>query len=43
MADDDPLVVPLLDDLNFAETVANVLTSLPFIALGIQAPRLCEL
>ncbi|XP_062171053.1 uncharacterized protein LOC133876826 [Alnus glutinosa] len=26
-------------DQNLAETVANVLTSLPFIALGIQAPR----
>ncbi|MBA0792962.1 hypothetical protein Gohar_017407 [Gossypium harknessii] len=26
-------------DQNFQETVANVLTSLPFIVLGIQAPR----
>lgn len=26
-------------DRNLAETIANVLTSLPFIALGIQAPR----
>ncbi|GAV63128.1 hypothetical protein CFOL_v3_06649 [Cephalotus follicularis] len=26
-------------DQNFIETAANVLTSLPFIALGIQAPR----
>ncbi|KAG2701471.1 hypothetical protein I3843_06G042800 [Carya illinoinensis] len=26
-------------DKNLAETVANVLTSLPFVALGIQAPR----
>ncbi|KAG9443623.1 hypothetical protein H6P81_014963 [Aristolochia fimbriata] len=26
-------------DHSFAETIANVLTSLPFIALGIQAPR----
>ncbi|KAB2084308.1 hypothetical protein ERO13_D05G310300v2 [Gossypium hirsutum] len=26
-------------DQNLVETVANVLTSLPFIALGIQAPR----
>ncbi|KAL0281916.1 UNVERIFIED_CONTAM: hypothetical protein Sradi_7278900, partial [Sesamum radiatum] len=26
-------------DRNLAESVANVLTSLPFIALGIQAPR----
>lgn len=26
-------------DQNLAERVANVLTSLPFIALGIQAPR----
>ncbi|KAL0372717.1 UNVERIFIED_CONTAM: hypothetical protein Scaly_0953300 [Sesamum calycinum] len=26
-------------DRNVAESVANVLTSLPFIALGIQAPR----
>ncbi|KAA8529043.1 hypothetical protein F0562_033469 [Nyssa sinensis] len=26
-------------DKNLAETIANVLTSLPFIALGIQAPR----
>lgn len=26
-------------DQNLSETVANVLTSLPFIALGIQAPR----
>ncbi|KAL0424631.1 UNVERIFIED_CONTAM: hypothetical protein Sradi_0997900 [Sesamum radiatum] len=26
-------------DKNIAETVANVLTSLPFIALGLQAPR----
>lgn len=26
-------------DQNLAETVANVVTSLPFIALGIQAPR----
>lgn len=26
-------------DRNLAETVVNVLTSLPFIALGIQAPR----
>ncbi|XP_047942515.1 uncharacterized protein LOC125189266 [Salvia hispanica] len=28
-----------LGDLNIAETVANVLTSLPFIAIGLQAPR----
>lgn len=26
-------------DMHFAETVANVLTSLPFIALGMNAPR----
>ncbi|KAH6765337.1 hypothetical protein C2S51_016586 [Perilla frutescens var. frutescens] len=26
-------------DKNFAETVANVLTSLPFIAIGLHAPR----
>ncbi|KAG6412988.1 hypothetical protein SASPL_125684 [Salvia splendens] len=26
-------------DINIAETVANVLTSLPFIAIGLQAPR----
>ncbi|KAL5553428.1 hypothetical protein UlMin_040829 [Ulmus minor] len=26
-------------DMNIVETVANVLTSLPFIALGMQAPR----
>ncbi|KAL1553663.1 hypothetical protein AAHA92_14312 [Salvia divinorum] len=26
-------------DQNIAETVANVLTSLPFIAIGLQAPR----
>lgn len=29
----------LQGDQNLAETVANVLTSLPFIALGMQAPR----
>ncbi|KAH9619785.1 hypothetical protein KSS87_006625 [Heliosperma pusillum] len=28
-------------DQNIAETVANVVTSLPFIALGFQAPRQC--
>lgn len=28
-----------LVDRSVAETVVNVLTSLPFIALGIQAPR----
>lgn len=28
-----------LGDRSIAETVVNVLTSLPFIALGIQAPR----
>ncbi|XP_052184606.1 uncharacterized protein LOC127796487 isoform X2 [Diospyros lotus] len=26
-------------DKNFAETIANVITSLPFIAVGFQAPR----
>lgn len=29
----------LLGDQNLLETVANVLTSLPFIVLGIHAPR----
>ncbi|KAK6922215.1 hypothetical protein RJ641_012722 [Dillenia turbinata] len=34
-----PIRCSLCGDLNFTETIANVLTSLPFIALGIQAPR----
>lgn len=29
----------LLGDRNLAETFANVVTSLPFVALGIKAPR----
>lgn len=29
----------LLGDRNLAETIANVLTSLPFVALGIRTPR----
>jgi len=31
--------IPLSGDQTLAETVANVLTSIPFIALGIHAPR----
>ncbi|KAL0296627.1 UNVERIFIED_CONTAM: hypothetical protein Sradi_6714800 [Sesamum radiatum] len=34
-----PIHCGLSGDRNVAESVANVLTSLPFIALGIQAPR----
>ncbi|PIN09127.1 hypothetical protein CDL12_18294 [Handroanthus impetiginosus] len=34
-----PIHCGLKDDKHLAETVANVLTSLPFIALGIRAPR----
>ncbi|KAI4381470.1 hypothetical protein MLD38_007539 [Melastoma candidum] len=34
-----PIHCSIHGDLHFAETVANVLTSLPFIALGIHAPR----
>ncbi|KAL0408968.1 UNVERIFIED_CONTAM: hypothetical protein Sradi_1831200 [Sesamum radiatum] len=34
-----PIHCGLSGDRNLAESVANVLTSLPFIALGIQAPR----
>ncbi|XP_059655386.1 uncharacterized protein LOC132302520 [Cornus florida] len=34
-----PIQCCLHGDKNIAETVANVLTSLPFIALGVQAPR----
>lgn len=34
-----PIQCSLHGDQNVAETIANVLTSLPFIALGIQAPR----
>lgn len=34
------MIYLLPGDKNLAETVANVLTSLPFVALGIQAPRL---
>uniref|UniRef100_A0A5B7ANP4 Uncharacterized protein n=1 Tax=Davidia involucrata TaxID=16924 RepID=A0A5B7ANP4_DAVIN len=34
-----PIQCSLHGDKNLAETIANVLTSLPFIALGIQAPR----
>lgn len=34
-----PIRCCMQGDQNLLETVANVLTSLPFIALGIQAPR----
>lgn len=34
-----PVHCGLQGDHNFSETIANVLTSLPFIILGIQAPR----
>ncbi|XP_011070616.1 uncharacterized protein LOC105156239 [Sesamum indicum] len=34
-----PIHCGLSGDRNLAESVVNVLTSLPFIALGIQAPR----
>ncbi|XP_010263211.1 PREDICTED: uncharacterized protein LOC104601524 [Nelumbo nucifera] len=34
-----PICCNLQGDQNVIETIANVLTSLPFIALGIQAPR----
>ncbi|XP_048319262.1 uncharacterized protein LOC107429306 isoform X2 [Ziziphus jujuba] len=34
-----PCLRPIQGDQNIIETVANVLTSLPFIALGIHAPR----
>lgn len=34
-----PIRCCLHGDRNIAETIANVLTSLPFIAVGIQAPR----
>ncbi|PKI44230.1 hypothetical protein CRG98_035304 [Punica granatum] len=34
-----PIKCSLHGDQHLAETVANVLTSLPFIALGIQTPR----
>ncbi|KAH9298252.1 hypothetical protein KI387_029934, partial [Taxus chinensis] len=34
-----PVQCKHLGDQNLAETIANVVTSLPFIFLGIQAPR----
>ncbi|XP_052184605.1 uncharacterized protein LOC127796487 isoform X1 [Diospyros lotus] len=34
-----PIQCSLKGDKNFAETIANVITSLPFIAVGFQAPR----
>ncbi|PIA26521.1 hypothetical protein AQUCO_09100005v1 [Aquilegia coerulea] len=34
-----PIHCCIQGDRNFVETIANVLTSLPFIALGINAPR----
>ncbi|KAM7463443.1 hypothetical protein LguiA_031564 [Lonicera macranthoides] len=34
-----PIKCSLHGDKNIAETVANVLTSIPFIALGMQVPR----
>ncbi|KAL7000946.1 hypothetical protein U1Q18_002098 [Sarracenia purpurea var. burkii] len=34
-----PVQCSLNGDRNLAETIANVITSLPFIALGIHAPR----
>ncbi|OIS95632.1 hypothetical protein A4A49_58553 [Nicotiana attenuata] len=34
-----PIRCTLHGDRNLAETIANVITSLPFIALGLQAPR----
>lgn len=34
-----PVHCSLTGDQNVVETVANVVTSLPFIALGVQAPR----
>lgn len=29
----------LLGDRSFGETVVNVLTSIPFVAIGLQTPR----
>uniref|UniRef100_A0A1D1XPD1 Protein 4.1 n=1 Tax=Anthurium amnicola TaxID=1678845 RepID=A0A1D1XPD1_9ARAE len=37
-----PIHCNLQGDQNLAETIANVITSLPFIALGLQAPSVFQ-